>query len=379
VRTIILVAATVAIAAQVGPALGAAGHSTTLRVTSLRVQYGHPVTITGRLRSHLPGQRVEIVSHRYGGTTMHVLSIASHAGGYWSYSARPAIQTTYRAQVGTTPSRTVTIGVQPAVTVHELGHGRLAVSVHPARNFAGRMIKLQRLVRGGAWKTMSQERLGAGSSVVFMPSIPSSTIRVAMSVNQAGPGYLGGASHALRYHAYALSIVPSGYRISFGSPLSLSGRLTSAGAGQTITIYQQPFKRSSPFKVATVHTRADGTWSYRIKPVVQVSFFARWGRVESRRVRVGVSPLITTRVSPSGRIHAHVSAAVGFKGRRVKLQHLVAPNTWRTLEQMPLDYRSNVVFAPQSTGGVLRVAMSVNQAGVGYLGSLGKPFTYRAI
>jgi hypothetical protein len=46
---------------------------------------------------------------------------------------------------------------------------------------------------------------------------------------------------------------------------------------------------------------------------------------------------------------------------------------------MPIDGRSNVVFGPQSTGGVLRVAMSVNQAGAGYLGALGKPFTYRAI
>ncbi len=378
-RTFIVLAVTVALASQVASAQAAGGRSTTFRVSSLRVLYGHTVTLTGRLASHTAGRHVAIIRRPYGRTTpMPAAVVVTRGGGYWSYRARPPIQTTYQARVGSSLSRAVTIGVQPAVSVRELGAGRLAVHVLPARRFAGRMIKVQRLVAAAAWHTLLQKQLGARSALVFSPSIPSSTIRIALSVNQAGAGYLGGVSHRLRYHAYSLSLAPSGYRIRFGSPLTLSGRLNGAGPGQMVTIYQQQFKRSSPFRIATVRTGAGGRWSYSVKPVVQVSFFARSAKLQSRRVRIGVMPLLTAKLTGNGRVRAHVFAAGGFKGRLVKLQHEVGNGIWQTLVQKPLDYRSEVLFPQQSQSGVLRVAMSVNEAGAGYLGSLSKPLTYRA-
>ena len=266
------------------------------------------------MASHKAGQRVAIIRRAYGRpAAMPTAFVVTRGGGYWSYRAKPAIQTAYQARVGARPSRTVTIGVQPAVSVRELGAGRLSVQVLPGWRFGGRMIKVQRLVAAGAWQTVMQKQLGSRSALVFTPSMPSSTIRIALSVNQAGAGYLGGVSHRLRYHAYSLSIAPSGYRIRFGSPLTLSGRLSSAGPGQTVTIYQQQFKRSSPFRVATVRTGADGKWSYSIKPVVQVSFFARSGKLQSRRVRIGVMPLIAAKLSTGGQIRAHV-----FRGSRIQ-------------------------------------------------------------
>ena len=262
-RTFIVLAVTVALASQVAAAQAAGGRSTTFRVSSLRVLSGHPVTLTGRVASHEAGQHVAISRRPYGrSTTTHTAFVVTRGGGYWSYHAKPAIQTTYQARVGSKTSRAVTIGVQPVVSVRELGAGRLSVHVLPGWRFAGRMIKVQQLVAAGAWHTVMQKKLGARSALVFTPSIPSSTIRIAFSVNQAGAGYLGGVSHRLRYHAYSLSLAPSGYRIRFGSPLTLSGTLSSAGPGQTVTIYQQQFKRSSPFRIATVRTGADGRWSY---------------------------------------------------------------------------------------------------------------------
>ena len=379
-RTFIVLAVTVALASQVAAAQAAGGRSTTFRVSSLRVLYGHTVTLTGRVASHKAGQHVAIIRRPYGGPARTAGAfVVTGDGGYWSYYARPAIQTTYQARVGSRPSRAVTIGVQPAMSVRELGAGRLSVHVAPGWRFAGRMIKVQQLVAPGAWHTLMQKQLGARSALVFTPSIPSMTIRIAMSVNQSGAGYLGAVSHRLRYHAYSLSLVPSGYRIRFGSPLELSGRLSSAGAGQKVTIYQQQFKRSSPFRIATVRTGADGRWSYSIKPVVQVSFFARSGKLQSRRVRIGVMPLIAAKLTGNGQIRAHVFAAVGFKGRLVKLQHEVGNGIWQTLMQRPLDFKSDVLFPQQPQSGVLRVAMSVNEAGAGYLGSLSKPLTYRGI
>ena len=89
-------------------------------------------------------------------------------------------------------------------------------------------------------------------------------------------------------------------------------------------------------------------------------------------------PLVTAKLTGNGRVKAHVFAAVGFKGRLVKLQHEVGNGIWQTLVQKPLDFRSEVLFPQQPQSGVLRVAMSVNEAGAGYLGSLSAPLTYRA-
>ena len=378
-RTFVVLIVTLALASQVASAQAAGGHSTTFRVSSLRVLYGHPITITGRVASHAAGQRIAIIRRSYGSSApMPAAIVVTRSGGYWSFRAKPAIQTSYQARVGSMPSRAVTIGVQPAVSARELGAGRLSVQVRPGWRFAGRMIKVQRLVAAGAWQTVMQKQLGARSTLMFTPSLPSSTIRIAMSVNQAGAGYLGGVSHQLRYHAHSLSLVPSGYRIRFGSPLTLSGRLASAGPGQTIAIYQQQFKRSSPVRIATVRTGPDGRWSYSIKPVVQVSFFARSGKLQTRRVRIGVMPLVAATLTANGQIKAHVFAAVGFKGRQVKLQRQIGNGVWQTLVQKHLDYRSEVLFGQQPQSGILRVAMSVNQAGAGYLGSLSKPLTYHA-
>ena len=368
--------ATFLLAAAAG-AVGAVRPSSTLRVSSVRVLYGHRVSITGRVSTDRAGQRVGILAEPYGRSSLALAAtVTTRGGGYWSYRARPSIQTVYQAQTGSTRSRAVTVGVQPTVTVREAENGQLAVHVQGGRSFTGRMVELQRLVSASAWKTVSEEKLVARSAAVFATSLPDSTIRIAVSVNQVGSGYLGSVSHALRYHAYALSLAPSGYKIRFGNPVTLSGRLVNAAAGRTITIYQQQFRRSSPVPLAKVHTRADGTWSYSIKPVVQVSFFARWGRIESKRVRVGVMPLVTTHETTNGHIKTHVAAAVGFKGRLVKLQQLTTSGVWQTVAQKPLDYKSDAIFTPPPRAATTRIAISVNEAGAGFLGSTSTPFAY---
>jgi hypothetical protein len=368
--------ATVSLAAA---AQAFAGGST-LRVSSVRVLYGHPVTLTGRVASHRAGQRIGIVIHRYGRSGTRVATtVLSGTGGYWTYRGRPSVQTTYQARVGSRTSRAVTVGVQPLVSVHELGKGRLSVRVAAGRSFSGRMIKLQRRVSGGGWATVTQKQLASRSALVFATSIPSSTIRIAMSVNQAGAGYLGTVSHPFRYRAYSLSLVPSGYKVGFGKRLELSGRLANVGAGQTITIYQRQFRRSAPSRLATVRTSPNGTWAVRVKPVVQTSYFARWGRIESPSVRVGVMPLITAHQTANGVITARVLAAVAFSGRLVKLQRLVTGGAWQTVAQKPLNHKSVVVFRNRVHAGTVRIAMSVNEAGAGFLGATSRVLAYHPI
>ncbi len=64
-------------------------------------------------------------------------------------------------------------------------------------------MQLQRLLPGNRWETVAKAKLNSKSSAIFAAArLPRGTslIRVAMSVNQAGAGYLGGFSRTLSYH-----------------------------------------------------------------------------------------------------------------------------------------------------------------------------------
>ena len=68
-------------------------------------------------------------------------------------------------------------------------------------------------------------------------------------------------------------------------------------------------------------------------------------------------------------------AGVSLVGRNVKLQSRVR-NGWQTVMQRPLNRGSRTTFVVTNPAGRLRVALSVNQAGAGLLGSLSKPLVY---
>jgi hypothetical protein len=56
---------------------------------------------------------------------------------------------------------------------------------------------VQRLVSPGVWVKIGQGSLNRSSSAIFELKLTASTIRVALSVNEAGRGYLSAASRAL--------------------------------------------------------------------------------------------------------------------------------------------------------------------------------------
>jgi hypothetical protein len=111
------------------------------------------------------------------------------------------IQTTYRAVRGKRHSRRITIGVSPLITLRELSNGYIAAHVAAGRSFHNRRVKLQQLTAAGIWSTVKQKALNRASTAVFGIALPTSQVRVTMSVNQAGAGYLGSISHAMIYHA----------------------------------------------------------------------------------------------------------------------------------------------------------------------------------
>ena len=166
--------------------------SLSLTASSYRVLYGHGMTLAGRLSgTRAAGKAVAIDAWPYGRSApIRIAVVRTGSNGGFAFDAKPRIRTTYWAHTGSTTSRKVVVGVAPGLQMKVLANGRIRAHANAARSFFGRTIQLQRRM-GGGWTTIAHKRLGPHSTTVISRALPASTIRLAMSVNQAGVGYLG--------------------------------------------------------------------------------------------------------------------------------------------------------------------------------------------
>jgi hypothetical protein len=172
----------------VGPAI-------TIASSSATVIYGNRVTLRGKVSTQLANVSVGVFSQRItAGSFTSIATVLTGVGGTWSLSVKPAIRTTYKAIYGS-GSAITTVSVRPAVSL-SVSHGRFTTHVAAARSLRGRLVQLQRHLLSGRWVTISRNRLNSRSTAVFKPKLPRgrSLLRVAISVNQAGSGYLAGYS-----------------------------------------------------------------------------------------------------------------------------------------------------------------------------------------
>ena len=368
--------------------LGASSHAfvyramvVSLSASATRVRFGGGLELSGRISSELPGQKVTILVRRYGSPTVTLAAVRSRAGGSWAYPVRPTVETTYDAHWNGIVSANLEIGVEPTLSLTQLGNNRLEVRIAPAARFVDRNVELQRLV-AGKWKTIGQAALaGATGGALFAapPHTGGAALRAAISVNEAGRGYLGATSASLPYRARFVSIVPVATRVLYGHSVALTGRISDARKGEPVSILAWPYGHSAPTRIATLLTGSAGRWSFRPHPSIQTSYTARWGLITSRALVVGVEPRISVARSSGGGIRARIAAAPSLADRTVQLQELIGADRWRTIESARLDQRSNAAFAAPAVSGrhvTLRVALSVNQAGAGLLGATSHAFGY---
>jgi hypothetical protein len=150
------------------------------------------------------GTQVTILGEEFGASAYSpVATVLTGGSGTWSYLARPRIATSYEAQASGGTSSPVSVGVAPALTFQLITGARFSTRVTAKSLFPGKLVQFQRL-SSGRWVTLRQTRLNSQSAAIFpatlLPRGKTSSIRIAMSVNQAGPGYLGGFSRTLTYH-----------------------------------------------------------------------------------------------------------------------------------------------------------------------------------
>jgi hypothetical protein len=174
----------------------------TLSAHSQGVVYGRGVMLSGLVPSGRAGETVTLFAGVYGrGSPSSVARIVTGGGGAWQYLARPSILTAYIAHWNGLTSHAVTIAVRPRVRFRRIGRARFFTRVVASRPFRGRMVRLQRRTAAGRWVTVKRVRLRRGSAATFRVRLRRgrSRLRVVMSVNQAGPGYLAGISRTIVY------------------------------------------------------------------------------------------------------------------------------------------------------------------------------------
>jgi plastocyanin len=166
--------------------------------------------------------------------------------------------------------------------------------------------------------------------------------------------------------------------LTYGQEGTLSGVVSSKKEGETVTIWYQPYPQPNLIKRADLLTGAGGTFSFIIAPRILTTYQASWRGAYSLPVTVQLAPKISLGRNNGWLIH--VAGGRSFAGRAVQLQRLnTLTGQWVTLRKPLLNSASKAkvqVTLPKGTNR-LRVAMSVNQAGAGYLGAFSPVVVWR--
>jgi hypothetical protein len=173
-----------------------------ISVSSPTIAFGDSLRLSGRVSSKQSGMALTILARPSAQPEFQpVATLTTGAGGRWSFQTHPRIGTAYQAQFAGTPSRIIGVGVHPTARVHVIGGGRVWTKIGTGSSLKGRDVQVQQLVEG-QWRTIAKMALNANNVAVFPASkLPggTSTLRVTMSVNQAGTGLLGAFSRPFVY------------------------------------------------------------------------------------------------------------------------------------------------------------------------------------
>jgi hypothetical protein len=117
----------------------------------------------------------------------------------FAYTTKPQLLTSYIATWKGVTSLAATVAVAPVIT---LGRNNGWVSkIYAGRSMVAKTIQVQMVSKFGQWVTIKRVRVGPGNVARFTLPLSKGVhkLRIAMSVNQAGAGYLAGFSREIVY------------------------------------------------------------------------------------------------------------------------------------------------------------------------------------
>jgi plastocyanin len=173
----------------------------TLAASTGYVVAGDKLTLTGVVSSHQAGEQVSIFYQPYPmPNAIQRAVVLTTTGGVFSFDVAPGILTTYQATWKGAFATPTTVQVQPRLT---LGYNRgWIIHAWGGHGLSGRDVQFQRLnTLTGQWVTLKKVQLNTRSAARVVVTLPKGLnhIRLAMSVNSAGAGLLGGMSPVLNW------------------------------------------------------------------------------------------------------------------------------------------------------------------------------------
>jgi plastocyanin len=168
----------------------------------------------------------------------------------------------------------------------------------------------------------------------------------------------------------SVSIASSAGTVFHGAGIRLTGVISSGAANQTVEIWSRPYGQGSFQKSAELKTVAAGGYDWSDTPDILTEYQAKWGTRSSVAIMVGVRPRITL-VRRGSSLITSASAQTSLAGRWVYLQRRSPLAQWVNVKKVRLGStgakRFRYVLKPGRN--VLRIFMTTNQAGSGYLWS----------
>jgi hypothetical protein len=167
-----------------------------------------------------------------------------------------------------------------------------------------------------------------------------------------------------------VTIAVTARAVVFGGRIELRGLVPTHQAGEQVVVFAQPYGGGSFRSVATVLSDAAGTWVYLARPPVATTYEARWRDGMSAQIAVGVHPKLLLKRTRSGRLVVSALGGRSFANRYAQLQRRLR-GRWKTIRRVRLGAHSRAEVRLRLPKGrwAVRATFSVNQAGLGYLGS----------
>jgi plastocyanin len=180
----------------------------------------------------------------------------------------------------------------------------------------------------------------------------------------------------------SLTATASATLVVYGRTVTLSGATSSKRAGETVTVFAQPFGTAALAAIGSVTTEGGGSWSFIVRPKLETVYEARWkpatATATSSPVKVRVRPQVLFRVKAvSGRtvtFFTKARAVRSLAGKALYLQRRNAFGQWVSLRKATLTATSAVTFRARLPAGRSRVRMFLPkaQAGAGYLAGISR-------
>jgi plastocyanin len=184
-----------------------------------------------------------------------------------------------------------------------------------------------------------------------------------------------------------VTVTASPKTVTYRKTVTLSGKLASQQAGQSLQVMALECGTSTATKLANVTTTTGGAFTTQASPLKQTAYTVKSKSSTSLPATVGVQPLMQLRKVAKHRFALSVSAAQSFAGKIANFQrYSVTLKKWRGVKRVLLKANSTGVAPTVLTTArfrskiksKLRVRVILKQAQVGSCYAPGRSNTIRS-